>query len=326
MLDLRRRDMLMALGLGATWPLAARAQQQPRMLRVGYVGIASRDSPPYASFRKRMAELGYQEGRNFTFEYIQTPDIEGYEPAYRDLAARKIDVFLAVGSEAALRAAQAAAGRQPIAFLAVDFDPMTKGYVASLKRPGGNITGILVQQIELAAKRIELLREVLPEATRVGLLFDAASRDQADAAAAAARTLGLTPVLIESSGEKPDYPSALRTLADERGRAVVVPASPHFLRDRAAIGLALTEARVPAISASREIAVAGALMSYGVDLAGLFSDIAGFVDRLAKGGKPEEMPIELATRFRLTINLKAAARLGVTVSSAITARADEVIE
>jgi len=133
-------------------------------------------------------------------------------------------------------------------------------------------------------------------------------------------------VLIESSGEKPDYPSALRTLADERGRAVVVPASPHFLRDRAAIGLALTEARVPAISASREIAVAGALMSYGVDLAGLFSDIAGFVDRLAKGGKPEEMPIELATRFRLTINLKAAARLGVTVSSAITARADEVIE
>jgi putative ABC transport system substrate-binding protein len=322
-----RRDFVGVLcGAAVAWPLAARAQQQPRMLRVGYVGIQPRDAPLYAAFRQRMAELGYQEGRNFTFEYIQTPDIEGYAPAYRELAARKIDVFLAVGSEPALRAALAAAGTLPIAFLALDFDPTAKGYVASLTRPGGNVTGILVQQIELAAKRIELLREVLPDARRVGLLRDASSRDQVDAAAEAAQTLGFVPLLLEVSGQRPDYAAVLGRLGDAPGQAVVVPAGPVFMRDRAAIARALTQARLPSIAAFREMAEAGAMMSYGVDLAGLFRDMGIYVDRIAKGGRPSDMPIEQTTRFHLTINLKAAASLGISLSNAFAARADEVIE
>jgi putative ABC transport system substrate-binding protein len=156
---MRRRDFITLVGGAAIMPsfsrpLAARAEAKPKMLRVGYVGVQSPDAPLYKAFRDRMAELGYQDGRNFNFEYIQTPDIEGYGPAYRELAARKVDVFFAVG-EPGLRAAQAAAGALPIALLAVDFDPMAKGYVASLARPGGNVTGIVVQQMELAAKRIE---------------------------------------------------------------------------------------------------------------------------------------------------------------------------
>jgi len=147
--QLKRREFITLLGgAAAVWPLAARAQQ-PKMLRLGFVGIQPRDAPIYRNFLRRMAEFGYQEGRNFTFEYIQTPNVESYERDYRALAARKVDMFLAVGNEPALRAAIAAAGGKPIAFLAIDFDPQAKGYVASLSRPGGNVTGLFVRQIEL---------------------------------------------------------------------------------------------------------------------------------------------------------------------------------
>src|SRR6476660_1213382 len=143
MLDMKRREFTLLLGgAAAAWPFAARAQLQPKMLRVGFVGMQPRESPLYTNFLRRMAELGYQEGGNFTFDYIQTPSVEGYEKHYRELAARKADMFLAVGNEEALRAALSAAQGKPIAFLAVDFDPQAKGYVTSLSRPGGNVTGI----------------------------------------------------------------------------------------------------------------------------------------------------------------------------------------
>ena len=214
----------------------------------------------------------------------------------------------------------------PIAFLAIDFDPAAKGYVANMMRPGGNVSGIFVHQIELAAKRIELLREVFPSARRVGLLWDASSRDQADAAAEAAKTLGFSPLLIEVTGEPPDYAAALHAMEDASGQPVAIPAGPLFLRDRAAIAQALLDRRIPSISAFREVAEAGAMMSYGVDLMGLFRDIAGYVDRIARGGKPAEMPIEQTTRFHMTVNLKTAASLDVSLSYAFTARANEVFE
>ena len=189
---MRRREFILALGGAALWPLAGRAQQ-PTMLRVGFVGVQPRESALYNNFRRRMAELGYQEGRNFTFDYIQTPNLEGYEKNYRELAARKVDVFLAVGNERALRAALSVADGRPIVFLALDFDPLAKGYVANLSRPGGNVTGIFVRQLELAAKRVEIAREAFPRATVLGIAYDTTSREQRDAAAEAARKLGLEP-------------------------------------------------------------------------------------------------------------------------------------
>ena len=144
-----------------------------------------------------MGELGYQEGRNFTFDYMQTPNVEGYEKSYQELAARKPDVFLAVGNEPALRAALSAADGKPIAFLAIDFDPLAKGYVANLANPGGNVTGIFVRENELAAKRVEIAREAFPRATLVGIAFDALSHEQGEAAAGAARKLGLEPRMVE---------------------------------------------------------------------------------------------------------------------------------
>jgi putative ABC transport system substrate-binding protein len=249
---MRRRDFITLLGGAAGgWPLAARAQLQPKMLRVGFVGMQPRESPLYANFLKRMTELGYQEGRNLTFDYIQTPNVEGYERNYRELAARKVDVFLAVGNEPALRAALSAADGKPIAFLAVDFDPLAKGYVANLSHPGGNVTGIFVRQVELAAKRVEITREAFPRATLVGIAFDAVSREQGEAAAEAARKLGLEPRILEVKGEE-GYGRAFGAMDDAPGQPIILPAGPMFLRDRAVIAQALLERRIPSITAFRE--------------------------------------------------------------------------
>src|ERR1700730_7918276 len=197
---MRRREFIALLGgAAAAWPPAARAQ--PKMLRVGYSGILPRGAPHYAAFEKRMAELGYQQGRNFKFEYIQAPSIEGYELAYRELPARRVDIMLAAGNEPALRAARAAAGAVPIVFIAIDFDPVEKGYVASLSRPGGNMTGIFVSQLELAGKRVELLRDASHNARIVVVFWDAGAREQAVAAAAVSEKLGFEPRLLELLGE-----------------------------------------------------------------------------------------------------------------------------
>src|SRR5213078_3450532 len=262
---MKRREFITLLGGAAAWPLAARAQQQPKMLRIGFVGMQPRQSPLYANFLKRMAELGYQEDRNFTFDYIQTSNIDGYEKNYRELARRKVDVFLAVGNEPALRAALSAAEGRPIAFLAVDFDPLAKGYVTNLSRPGGNLTGIFVRQLELAAKRVEITREAFPRATLVGIAFDTLSREQGDAAAEAARKLGLEPRMVEVKGEQ-GYAGAFGAMDDARGQPIILPAGPIFLRDRAVIAQALLERRIPSIAAFRENMQAGVLISYGYDL------------------------------------------------------------
>jgi putative tryptophan/tyrosine transport system substrate-binding protein len=320
-----RREFITLLGGAAAWPLTARAQQQPKMLRVGFVGMQPRGSPLYANFLKRMAELGYQEDRNFTFDYIQTPNIEGYEKNYRELATRKVDVFLAVGNEPALRAALSAAEGKPIAFLAIDFDPLAKGYVTNLSRPGGNLTGIFVRQLELAAKRVEIAREAFPRATVVGIAFDTVSREQRDASADAARKLGLEPRMIELKDEQ-GYATAFAEMDNARGQPIILPAGPIFLRERATIAQALLARRIPSIAAFRENTQAGALISYGFDLMGLVYDIASYVHRIAGGAKPSDMPIEQSPRFYMAINLKTAASLGVSLSDVFVARANEVIE
>src|SRR5262245_14920489 len=247
----RRRDFLLALGgAAAAWPLRL-AAQPPKMLRVGYSGILPRGAPHYAAFERRMAELGYEQGRNFTLEYIQSPGIEAYDAIYRELVGRKVDILMVAGNEPALKAARAAAGTIPIAFIAVDFDPVAKGYVASMSRPGRNMTGIFVSQLELAGKRVELLREAVPNARRVGLLFDPTSQEQALAAAAAAEKLGFAPRLLEVGGKHPDYAAALAAAEGAPGDPVVVPASPLALRDREAIARLLLARRSPSISAFR---------------------------------------------------------------------------
>ncbi|MFI5022402.1 MAG: ABC transporter substrate-binding protein [Alphaproteobacteria bacterium] len=323
---MRRRDLIAALAATSLAPTRVLAQAQPKMLRVGLVLITPRTAPHNVAFRKRMAELGYEEGKNFTFEFLQAQNLEDYQSAFAEMVRRKVDIFVASGNEVALRAALAVAGTRPIVMVAISFDPFAKGYVASLARPGGNVTGLFVRQPELAAKRVELTREALPKAHTLGLWWDATSRDQAEAAAAAARSVGFEPRLIEVTDQPPDYAVALGHMADAPGEPVMIGSGPVFLRDRAAIMPLLLARRTPAIAAFRDFVEAGALLSYGIDLVGLFRDAAGYVDRIAKGAKPADLPIAQPTHFDMALNLKTAASLGLTVPPSLTARADEVIE
>jgi hypothetical protein len=182
---------------------------------------------------------------------------------------------------------RSAADGKPIAFLAIDFDPLTKGYVANLSQPGGNVTGIFVRETELAAKRVEIAREAFPRATLVGIAFDTLSHEQGDTAAEAARKLGLEPLMIEVKGEQ-GYAGAFGAMDNAPGQPIILPAGGMFLRDRATIAQALLERRIPSIAAFRENMEAGALISYGFDLMGLFYDIASYVQRLAGGAKPSD--------------------------------------
>jgi putative tryptophan/tyrosine transport system substrate-binding protein len=323
---MRRREFITLLGGGATvWPLAARGQP-PKVLRVGYSGMLPRDAPHYAAFEKRMAELGYQPGRNFTFEYIQAPSIEGYEVIYRELAARKVDILLAAGNEPALRAARSAAGARPTVFIALDFDPVEKGHVASLSRPGNNATGLFVSQLELAGKRVEFLRRTFPNARHIGLLWDATSREQADAAAAVAGQLGFEPRFLEVNGQPPNYAAALMPMDQWPSEPIMIPASPLALRDRATIVRLLLDRRTPSICAFREVMEEGALFSYGVNLVDVFRDVAALVDQVARLGNAGEIPMRAPSHFHTAVNVKTAKALGLQIPDRLLALADEVIE
>jgi ABC-type uncharacterized transport system substrate-binding protein len=321
----RRREFITLVGSAAAWPLAARAQSA-KMLRVGYSGMLPYDAPHYAAFERRMAELGYQLGRNFAFEYIQAPSIEGYEVTYRELAARKVDVLLAAGNEPALRAARSVAGATPTVFIALDFDPVEKGYVASLSRPGNNSTGLFVSQLELAGKRVEFLRKTFPNARHIGLLWDATSREQADAAAAVAGQLGFEPRLLEVIGQPPNYAAALMPMEQWPAEPIMIPASPLALRDRATIVRLMLDRRTPSICAFREVMEAGALFSYGVNLVDVFRDVAAVVDQVARLGNAGEIPMRGPSHFHTAVNLKTAKSLGLQIPDRLLALADEVIE
>ena len=183
-----------------------------------------------------------------------------------------------------------------------------------------------MSQLELAGKRIEILRDAFPKAQRVGLLWDATSREQADAAAPLAERLGFRPLFLELVGHPPDYAAALLPMADFPGEPVAIPASPLFLRDRSLIARLLIERRSPSISAFREITEAGALMSYGINLVDVFRDLASFVDQVAKGAKPGDLPMRQPSHFHTAFNLKTATALGIDIGPTLLARADEVIE
>jgi len=322
----RRETIAALLAAAALAPTRLFAQTPPKMLRMGSASLNSSTMPIVLAFKKRMAELGYEEGKTFVWDFVQIKSLDELPSAYADLARRKVDIFLATGNELILRAALTAAGNLPIVMVAIDYDPFEKGYVSSLARPGGNVTGLFVRQIELAAKRVELAREALPKARVLGLWWDASSRDQTEAVATAARSLGFELRLIEVTGPQPDYAEATLRMVEAPGEPVMIASSPVFFRDRAAIMPPLLVQRTPVIAPFREFAELGALMSYGIDLAATHRDAADYVDRIAKGAKPAELPIEQPTHFDLALNLKTAAQLGLAISPSLTARADEVME
>jgi len=299
---------------------AANADEVPaRVFHIGIVSGTPRSHPAHIAFEDRLRELGYLEGRNLTIDFVQDNDLDRLAAAVGEFARRGVDVIVTGGQDAVLKAAikASAARATPVVFRAVDFDPLAEGYIASLAHPGGNLTGVMFQQPELIAKRLDLLMQAVPHIARIVLLYDVAGAEQREAVSKAASVLGVPLDAIELHSPPYDYEQALAETDGARGDALITTSSP-FHRD--AVVEAALRHRLPYIGPN------DALMSYGPSLRDMFRISADYVDKILKGAKPADLPVQQPTKFKLVVNLKTAKALGLTIPPSVLARADEVIE
>jgi putative tryptophan/tyrosine transport system substrate-binding protein len=317
---MNRREFIAGLGSAAAWPLAARAD---RPFLVGIIG----NSPYWPHFRDAMRHLGYSEGQNVKYE-LRTDETEPARlaEAAKELASIPVDVIVAYGAPPS-QAAQTATQTIPIIMVAVG-DPVRVGLVASLAHPGGNVTGTSLLSPEVAPKRLQLLKQVIPSLVRVALLFNpdnAANRIFRDEIKTAARDLGIGLIQVEASSV-PDLDTNLRGILSQRPDALMAtPDSFLDLQIRKIIYF-LESNRIPGIFVVREYVLAGGLMSYGPNRLDLFRRGATYVHKILQGTKPSDLPVEQPTKFNLVLNLKTAKTLGLTFPQTLLATADEVIE
>jgi putative ABC transport system substrate-binding protein len=277
---------------------------------------------------KRLRELGWVEGRNLLFELRSADGHPDRLPGLAaDLVRTRVDVIIAV-SPPAIRAARNATGIIPVVMAFSGIDPIRAGFVTSLARPGGNVTGLTLLATEVTVKRLEVLKEALPEASRVGVLVNprnASTVEQFTAlrAAAPALSVELQPVEIARSGE---YVDAFAAIARARADALIVPSDPEFFRDRRGIVDLAARGRIPTSYEWRDFVEMGGLMSYGSNRDALAARVAVYVDKILRGAKPADLPVEQPTNFELVINLKTAKTLGLTIPPSLLLRANQVIE
>jgi len=304
-----------------TAPLAAEAQPPRKVSRIGVLS-AGKPGPTEEVFR------GYGERQNMAIEYRHA---EGKPERLPELAAElvrlNVDVLVASGPEAVLRAARDATRTIPIVMIAVDYDPIALGYIAGLPRPGGNITGVFLRQIEVSGKCLEILKDALPQLTRIAVLWDGHAADQFRAAAEAARVLG---VQVHSLGlaNPPayDFEGAFAAAAREGADALMVLRSPLFFDARARLIALAAQHRLPAMYGWRAYVDAGGLMAYGANLVDMNRRATTYVDKILQGAKPADLPVEQPTKFELVLNLKTAHALGIMFPPTLLVLADEVIQ
>src|SRR6516165_7190368 len=275
---------------------------------------------------QRLRELGYVEGQNLALAYVN-PEHQagGNAGAIEELLRRKVDIIL-VTYQSTLKAALGAGVTVPIVMVAVDYDPLALGYVKSLARPGGNVTGLYLQQLDLAKKRVELLTQALPSVHAASVFWDSLSEDQWRATSSAAAGFGLQLTGVELHDQPYDYERALAHAPPDSRGVAIFPTSPVFFRDRQRIADFALRHKIASVFGFREWVDAGGLFSYGVVLPAMYRRAAELVDTIAKGAKVADQPVEQPTKFELVLNSKTAAAIGVTISPAILVRADEVIE
>jgi putative tryptophan/tyrosine transport system substrate-binding protein len=333
---MRRRDFIPLLGgTAVAWPLVARAQPATKMPRIGILSPGRSELPDTTlsllnSFLRGLHELGYTEGQNVAFERQYG---EWSSDRVRDLAgelvARKVDVIVALSTPAA-RAAKQATSTIPIVAVAVA-DPVADELVASLARPGGNVTGTTFLGPELVAKRLQLLREVVPGLSRVAGLWHPHAYSERTMTGilneieVAARTLGMQLQLVPAVGPN-DFAGAFAAMTRERAEAFILFPSPMLFGEYRRIASMAASSRLPAIGAAREFADFGGLFSYGANLPDLARQTAKYVDKILKGAKPAELPVEQPIKFELVINLKTARELGLSIPREFQLLADDVIE
>jgi len=327
---MRRRDFITLLGGAAAWPIAARAQQ-PAMPVVGFVGSESPDrwAAYVSAFHQGLREVGYVEGRNVAIEYRWAEgQNERISDLVVDLLRHPVSVLAVPGSTPAALAAKAANTAVPIVF-AVAADPVQVGLVASLSRPGGNLTGVVTLNVEIAPKRLELLHELFPTATSFALLVNPADPALAEPVSenvqAAARAFGIKLHVLHASNEA-EFDAAFATAVRLQAAGLVV--GPDSLFNTRVEQLAALSARhaLPVVFQWREFTAAGGLLSYGSSVTDTYRRAGVYTGRILKGEKPADLPVEQTTKVELFVNLKTAKALGLTVPTALLVRADEVIE
>jgi len=324
--------VVLALALLAS-PLAAEAQQAAKVARIGYLATAPAEAAsPHLleAFRQGLRDLGYVEGRNLVIEYRDTEGkLERLPALAAELVALKVDVIVAPNTVAALATTQATR-TLPIVFASAG-DPVTSGFVTSLARPGGNVTGLAFLAPELVGKCLELLKQVVPGVSRVAALWppggqgERTEKDMLKEAEVAARALGVRLQFVEARGPT-DFDRAFSEMTRARaGALTVLPSTMFFVEQRRLVDLAAKN-RLPAVYTSREFVDAGGLMAYGPDLADMFRRAATYVDKILKGAKPGDLPVEQPTKFELVVNLKTAKALGLTIPQPVLGRAAHIIE
>ena len=329
---MNRREWILLLGGGVTtaaWPLATRAQQKA-MPVIGYLGAGSPGpwAPLVAAVQQGLSDTGYIEGQNLAIEYRWAEDRYDRLPALAaDLVGRKVDLIVAIGGPASALAAKNATATIPIVFSSVG-DPVAEGLVASLARPGGNVTGFSNIGTELAPKRLELLSELVPQARVIALLVNpnnTAHEGLARDVQEAARTKGVQLPILKAATES-EIDAAFASLVQLHAGALLIGSDPFFFARREQLLALESRHAVPAIYWRREFAASGGLISYGPSFPAMYRQAGIYAGRILKGEKPADLPVQQPTIFELVINLKTAKALGLTVPQSILARADEVIE
>jgi ABC-type uncharacterized transport system substrate-binding protein len=325
---MKRREFISLLGgTAVAWPLAARAQQ-PVMPVVGFLHPSSPDAYRLGAFRQGLKDAGFTEGENVTIEYRWADDQIDRLPALAaDLVQRRVAV-IAAGAIPSVRAAKTATTTIPIVFVLAE-DPVRLGVVTSLARPGGNLTGINFLSTELAAKRLELLRELVPSAARVAVLVNPANSTTAESTLRgmepAARAMGLQIQVLNASSSR-EIDAVFATLASERPDAIVVGTDTFLIDRRDQLALQAMLHKLPATYPVRDFAEVGGLMSYGASLGDAYRHVGVYTGRILKGAKPADLPVVQSSKFELVINAQTARMLDLTVPPQLLARADEVIE
>jgi putative ABC transport system substrate-binding protein len=323
---MKRRGFIAILGgAAATWPLSARAQQSQAPRRIGL--MANLPLPPIQKFRERLQKLGYVEGKNLIIEYRYGEGRDDRFPSFAaELVAMPVEVIVVWGNPAAL-AAKRATTTIPILIGAAG-DVVNTGLVSNIAHPESNLTGFVALNVELEEKRLELLKEVIPRLSRVAVLANSAnplSRVNLDTARRVAQRLGVAIEAVEVKSSK-DVESALVQIIGLRPDAVLLASDTLLLSERKQITEAMAKNHIPAIYPFREYADAGGLFIYGANLSVLFERAADYLDKLLKGEKPGNLPVQQATAFELIINQKSAVAIGLTIPPSVLVRADEVIE
>jgi putative ABC transport system substrate-binding protein len=333
MFDMRRREFITLLGGAAVaWPLAARAQQSPLPV-IGFLNAASPDLFAHVvrAFRLGLNEMGYVEGRNVEIEYRWAENQYDRLPALAaELVRRRVSVITTGSATLAALAAKAATTTIPIVFL-MGADPVELGFVTSLNRPGGNLTGVTTLNVEISPKRLEVLRELLPTTTIMGVLVNpmnnpATVETELRQAKAATHTLGLQMIHVLQATTERDLDSAFSTLIQRRAGGLVISADTFFSGKSVELAALASRHAMPTISPYREFVTAGGLMSYGGSVTELYRLVGIYTGRVLKGEQPADLPVQQVTKVELVINLKTAKSLGLEVPPTLLARADEVIE